>query len=267
MPVSLEPPDIEVERFARDGLDGERFARDGFVVLRRFLPPAEVAVIRAAVDSALDPLLGPVEYEADVGYPGAPPDRAAEGGGTPRRLLNALSRDAALRAFATSAALGHCLRTVLDAPAALVSQCHHNCIMTKHPGFSSRTGWHQDIRYWSFDRPELVSAWLALGAETADNGCLLVIPGSHRLELDRGRFDAALFLRDDLPENRELIDRAIPVLLAPGDLLLFHCRLFHAAGANRSRDVKLSVVFTCHAPDNRPIPGTRSANYPSLRMA
>lgn len=251
---------------ALSGLDHERFQRDGYLVLRGFVGPATLAGIRAGVQGALDPLLGPVEYEADVGYPGAPADRSAEGGGTPRRLLHALSRDLALRDFATSPELGACLRALLGASTALVSQCHHNCVMTKHPGYSSRTGWHQDIRYWSFDRPELVSAWLALGEETADNGCLLVIPGSHRLDLDRGCFDAALFLRDDLAPNRELIDRAIPVLLAPGDLLLFHCRLFHAAGANRSADVKLSVVFTCHAQDNRPIPGTRSANYPSLVM-
>ncbi len=247
-------------------LDAECFARDGFLVLRGFCPPAEIAAIRAAVDGALDPLLGPAEYEADVGYPGAPADRGAEGGSTPRRLLHALSRDPVLRAFATSQVLGQCLRTLLKSPAALVSQCHHNCVMTKHPGFSSRTGWHQDIRYWSFDRPDLVSAWLALGAENQENGCLLVIPGSHRLELDRGRLDASLFLRDDLRPNRELIDRATPLVLAPGDLLLFHCRLFHAAGANRSDAVKLSLVFTCHGPDNLPIPGTRSANYPSLPM-
>ena len=255
------------EQTAPLAIDSEQFERDGYLVLRQFLKPPALQELRAVVDAALSPLLGPIEFEADVGYPGAPADRNAEGGGTPRRLLHALSRNAALRDFATSKQLGDCIRQLLAAPAVLVSQCHHNCIMTKHPGHSSRTGWHQDIRYWSFDRPALISTWLAFGDETLDNGCLQVIPGSHRLELDRGRLDAALFLREDLPGNRALIERARPVLLAAGDLLLFHCRLFHAAGANRRSEPKFSLVFTCHAEDNHAIPGTRSANYPALRLA
>ena len=255
------------EQAAPPVIDSEQFERDGYLILRQFVGPAALRELRAVVDAAMSPLLGPVEFESDVGYPGAPADRMAEGGGTPRRLLHAVSRHAALRDFATSKRLGDCIRQLLDAPAVRVSQCHHNCIMTKHPGYSSRTGWHQDIRYWSFDQPALISTWLAFGDETLDNGCLLVIPGSHRLELDRGQLDAALFLRDDLPGNRALIERARPVLLAPGDLLLFHCRLFHAAGANRSNEPKLSLVFTCHAEDNQAIPGTRSANYPALPLA
>ena len=114
-----------------------------------------------------------------------------------------------------------------------MSQCHHNCVMTKHPGFSSSTAWHQDIRYWSFDAPELVSVWLALGSEREENGALWVIPGSHRLRLDRGRFDRHLFLRPELDANRALIDTATLVELEAGDALFFHCRLFHAAGKNR----------------------------------
>lgn len=248
-------------------VDAARFERDGYLVLRSFVASDAVAQLREIAGAALAPPLAPVEYEADVGYPGAPVDRAAEGGATPRRLLHALARDPAIRRLALSARLGAALRALLRDDAVLVSQCHHNCIMTKHPGYSSRTGWHQDIRYWSFDRPELISAWLALGEEHEANGCLSVIPGSHRLELDRGRFDAALFLRDDVAANRELLQRAEPVKLAPGDLLLFHCRLFHAAGNNRSSDTKLSLVFTYHTADNRPIPGTRSANYASLPVA
>ena len=213
----------------------------------------------------LRPLVGPAEFEADVGYPGAPANRGATGGETPRRLLHAYARDEALRRYATRSDLALALRQLLGTQVEL-SQCHHNCIMTKHPGHSSATLWHQDMRYWSFDRPELVSAWLALGPETEANGALRVIPGSHRMELDRGRFDRGLFLRPDLAENQALIDQAVTVELDAGDVLLFSSRLFHAAGRNDSERVKLSVVFTYHAADNRPIPGTRSAEYPSLPL-
>ena len=145
-----------------------------------------------------------------------------------------------------------------------MSQSHHNCVMTKHPGFSSSTAWHQDIRYWSFDAPDLVSLWLALGPEREENGALRLIPGSHRLHLHRGHFDRHLFLRPELEKNRELIANATLVELDAGDALLFHCRLFHAAGMNASGEVKLSAVFTYHARGNRPIPGTRSDRYPSV---
>ena len=94
----------------------------------------------------------------------------------------------------------------------------------------------------------------------------MVIPGSHRLDLDRGRLDRNLFLRPDLPENRALIEQAITLDLAVGDVLLFSSRLFHAAGRNDTDAVKLSLVFTYHAPDNHPIPGTRSAQYPSITL-
>jgi phytanoyl-CoA hydroxylase len=252
----------EPERY----LVGERFRRDGFVVARGVVDPVRLAAMRAEVVAALDPLLGPAEFEADVGYPGAPRHRDDPGGHTARRLLRAASRFPELSGWARSAAQRERLAELTGSRQLWLSQCHHNCVMTKHPGFSSSTAWHQDIRYWSFDRPELISAWLALGAEHHDNGALWVIPGSHVLEVDRGRFDHALFLRTDLPDNEALIGQAVEVGLEPGDVLFFHCRLFHAAGTNLTDEVKLSGVFTYHAVDNRPIPGTRSDQYPPLEF-
>ena len=138
--------------------------------------------------------------------------------------------------------------------------------MTKHPGFSSATLWHQDVRYWSYERPELISAWFALGQETQKNGALWVIPGTHRLDFADQRLDEHLFLRPELVENQALIEKAEVVELQAGDVLLFHCRLLHAAGRNESDTVKLSTVFTYHRQDNRPKAGTRSDRFPSIEM-
>lgn len=245
----------------------ERFERDGFSVVRQLLDPSRVKEMRTLAEGALHPLAAPVEYEAEVGYPGAPRERTAQGGDTPRRLLYAYARDPAYRRWATGPEVGAQLEAVSGASDWLVSQCHHNCVMTKAPGFSSETQWHQDIRYWSFDHPELISVWLALGQETPQNGALQVIPGSHAMSIDRGRLDRALFLRPELPENQALIERAVAVVLEPGDALLFHCRTFHAAGRNGTEAIKLSCVFTYHRAGNRPIPGTRSAIYESVPVA
>ena len=247
-------------------LSPDTFQRDGYLVVRGLVDRPSVEEMRETVLRALRPLQGPAEFETDVGYPGSPASRDADGGNTPRRLLHAYSRGPIFRRWATAPELGSTLRGVMREERVEMSQCHHNCVMTKHPGFSSSTAWHQDIRYWSFDAPELVSVWIALGPEREENGALRVIPGSHRLHLDRGRFDRHLFLRPELDENRALIDTATLVELEAGDVLFFHCRLFHAAGKNRSGEVKLSAVFTYHTADNRPIPGTRSDRYPSVSV-
>jgi phytanoyl-CoA hydroxylase len=138
--------------------------------------------------------------------------------------------------------------------------------MTKNPAFSSATSWHQDIRYWSFEKPELISAWLALGQEHEENGCLQLVPGSHRLEFRCEQFDDALFLREDLEENRRILQGRVLAELDAGDVLFFHSRLLHAAGRNRTGLTKFAAVFTYHSAGNRPLSGTRSASVPSIAV-
>ena len=236
-------------------------------MVRKLCPPKMVQALNQQTRAHLNPLMGPVEYETDVGYPGSPDSRKARGGDTPRRLLNAYTRSEELRHWSTGRLVGDQLRALFGRDDVELSQSHHNCIMTKHPGYSSATLWHQDIRYWSFDRPELISVWLALGPETARNGALKVIEGTQALDLDRGRLDSALFLRPGLEENQALIRRAATVELGPGDVLFFHCRVFHAAGMNLTDEIKHSAVFTYHSADNRPIPETRSALLPSIPLS
>lgn len=242
------------------------FQRDGFVIVRGLADPSTCGQLREAIEAIMHPPLGPVEFEVDINYPGAPSHSDAPGGRTPRRLLNAYSRDAVFRSWATNPSLSGMIRQLMASDEIQLTQNHHNCIMTKMPGYSSRTGWHQDIRYWSFDRPELVNAWLALGEEYAERGAMQLIPGSHRSNLDRGRFDAELFLREDLPSNRQLIESAVQTQLDAGDVMFFHCRTLHFAGMNTTDTAKYSLVFSYHAEDNRPIPGTRSARLESIKL-
>jgi phytanoyl-CoA hydroxylase len=243
----------------------QQFARAGFLVVPQAASHTRVQALREVIRAQSTANIGPAEYEADLRYPGAPASRDAPGGTTTRRLLQAYARHPAFQDWACSPAVVAPLRQLLG-PEVMLSRAHHNCVMTKQPRYSSVTGWHQDIRYWSFERPELVSVWLALGREVSDNGCLSFLPGTHRMDLDGGRLDSALFLREDLPENQALIARQVAGILAPGDAVFFHCRTFHAAGSNLTEEVKLSLVFTYHAADNRPLPGTRSASMPAIAV-
>lgn len=243
----------------------EQFERDGYLVVRDLAPEPLRARMLEVAQAHVAAALPPVEYEADVRYPGAPSSHDAPGGRTVRRLLQACARDPAYREWATSPVLAAPLAQMLGAGIEL-SQAHHNCVMTKDPRYSSVTHWHRDIRYWSFERPELVSVWLALGRERYENGCLLVLPGSHAMDFAPSLLDSAQFLRSDVEANRELLARETAVELDPGDVLFFHCRLFHAAGHNQTDETKFSVVHTYHAADNRPLDGTRSAAVPDIPL-
>ena len=242
-----------------------QLAAEGYVVLPGILSPSRRQALIEHITESMTPLVEPVEFEADVGYPGAPKSRQAPGGTTPRRLLQAYARSQQLRSLAAEPRVVQLLNVLLDGQVCL-SQCHHNCVMTKYPGYSSATLWHQDVRYWSFQKPELISVWYALGDETQENGALQVIPGTHLMHVDASRLDSELFLRPDLAENQALIDAAQTVNLNAGDALAFHCRLFHAAGRNESDAVKLSPVFTYHRQDNLPLAQTRSDRLPSIEI-
>ena len=209
--------------------------------------------------------VAPLEYEAQVRYPGAPASLDAPGGRTVRRLLQACARDALYKEWATSPEIANRLRQLLG-PDVELAQAHHNCVMTKNPAFSSATGWHQDIRYWSFEKPELISAWLALGPENEDNGCLWLVPGSHLMEFRREQFDDDRFFRTDSDENRRILQARVAAQLDEGDVLFFHCRLLHAAGQNRTALTKFAAVFTYHPVDNHPLPDTRSASLPGIPL-
>jgi phytanoyl-CoA hydroxylase len=246
-------------------LEREQFARDGYIIVRQLVGKPLIAQMLDVTRDGLAREIAPLEYEADLHYPGAPRSLEAEGGHTVRRLKQAISRDFCFTEWVTSPSLAGRLHQLLG-PRLVMPMAHHNCIMTKQPRYSSDTGWHQDIRYWSFQRPELVSVWLALTPENEHNGCLYVIPGTHRLKLDPRRYDEASFLRPDLPENQALMEKAVRAELEPGDGLFFHALTFHAASRNKSDATKMSVVFTFRPADNQPLAGSRSASLPELLL-
>lgn len=237
----------------------------GYVIVPGMVPAARREAMLAVVNDTLLVPAGALEFEADLRYPGAPPSRDAAGGATIRRLRDAYARDAAFAAWACDPEIAAWMTAYFNEPA-LLSRAHHNCVMTKHPLYGSLTGWHRDIRYWSFGRPDLVSTWLALGDESSENGGLWVVPGSHAMTFAADQFDGEQFFVADDPRNVPVLAQAIPLTLAPGDVLLFHCRTLHAASQNATDRVKISVVNTYHAASNPPLPGTRSASVPDVPL-
>jgi phytanoyl-CoA hydroxylase len=243
----------------------ERLRDKGYVVIPRFVSAGGLAQLNGVATAQLAAREAPLEFEADLRYPGAPPSRTAAGGETVRRLLDAYARDPVFAQWGTAQAVRDWMEAYFG-ESALMSRAHHNCLMTKHPLYGSLTGWHRDIRYWSFRREDLVSVWLALGKEEVENGALWFVPGSHRMAFDADRFDEGKFFSADRADNAEIIRSAESPSLAPGDAVFFHCNTLHSAGKNLSDTVKFSLVYTYHGRSNAPQPGTRSASKPEVQL-
>jgi len=263
VPIPVSPPKEKLRRLKV--AEWERFQRDGVLVFRQLIPAAVREQMLAVTLDGVEREIGPIEYEAELHYPGAPASLAAEGGRTIRRLKQAHSRHYVFTQWLSEHELTDRLVDLLG-PRLVMPLAHHNCIMTKQPKFSSDTGWHQDIRYWAYHRPDLISVWISLVPERIENGCLRVIPGSHRMSFDRSRFDESLFFRGDLSENHAVIANAVPVELDPGDVLFFHAKTLHSASRNYTSQTKYSAVFTFRSADNLPFPRTRSAELPELML-
>ncbi|MCR9141269.1 MAG: phytanoyl-CoA dioxygenase family protein [bacterium] len=241
----------------------QSFQRDGYCVLPK-LCAADFCdeLLGLSLELAIDPA-PPVEYEADTGYPGAPASRKSPGGKTLRRLRAIYDRHPLIQQQAGHPAILDIVSEILEPPIAM-SRAHHNCVMFKDPRYGSETGWHQDMRYWRFAKPELITAWLALTEAGPDGGCLRFVPGSHRMDFAADRFDSEQFFRPELPENAELLESAEAVPLEVGDVVLFHSRLLHAALRNSADQTRVSLIFTYHCQNNAPVAGTRSDQDPVL---
>ncbi|MEE9342748.1 MAG: phytanoyl-CoA dioxygenase family protein [Gammaproteobacteria bacterium] len=263
MPVNSQSVACKTISVSFSPSDLARFDEEGYLVVRQMVNRDYCDQLVSLSRDQLQRQKAPVEYEADLHYPGAPASRKETGGETIRRLLQAQARDPIITQWVNDPALQGRLRQLLGDHLAM-SLSHHNCIMTKHPDFSSDTHWHQDIRYWSFQRPELVNVWLALGREYPENGGMKVIPGSHRLDIDNSQLGPEQFFQANNNKNATLIEQSIDVELNKGDVMFFHCKTLHAAGRNQSSSIKFSAVFSFHAVDNKPLENTRSSTLPEL---
>jgi hypothetical protein len=92
--------------------------------------------------------------------------------------------------------------------------------------------WHQD-RWTMLDRDPLLTVWTALDPATKANGCVQVIPGSHRHGLINPTH-AAGFLSKAQAAAICTPDRIVYIELEPGEVVLLHNYLLHASDVNRS---------------------------------
>src|SRR5258706_7549228 len=150
----------------------------GFVIVSGLVSTERCAELKQIAQQQLAEAAEPLEFEADLKYPGAPDSKHAPGGHTVRRLLDAYGRHPLFRQWAIAPEIRGWMELYFGEEPRL-SRAHHNCVMTKHPAYGSLTGWHRDVRYWSFERDDLVSVWLALGPGTVVYGAQWVVHPSY----------------------------------------------------------------------------------------
>ena len=121
--------------------------------------------------------------------------------------------------------------------------CFLSQFIFKNPGAWGQP-WHQDSSYFPFDREPQVGAWLATSEATLENGCLVILPGSHKEHL-----------HEHLPDDREGsnygyteikdhdFSKEVPMTLNTGDLLLFHSFLMHKSYDNNSQARRTAMVY------------------------
>jgi Phytanoyl-CoA dioxygenase (PhyH) len=114
--------------------------------------------------------------------------------------------------------------------------CLGSSFIAKQPGDAGYVAWHQDATYWGLSSPEAVTAWVAFTPSVVENGCVRVVPGSHREQLAHGDSGAA---KNMLGRGEELIvavdeSRAVDVVLAPGEMSLHHVLIVHGSEPNRA---------------------------------
>ncbi|HEV8579328.1 MAG TPA: phytanoyl-CoA dioxygenase family protein [Thermoanaerobaculia bacterium] len=118
-------------------------------------------------------------------------------------------------------------------------------VLIKPAGDPAFVAWHQDGTYSRLDEDDNVSAWIALADSTEDNGCLRVIPGSHReglLPHTESADEHHMLARR--PQVAAAVDesRAVSVVLRAGEMSLHHSDILHSSQPNRSTTDRVGYV-------------------------
>lgn len=124
--------------------------------------------------------------------------------------------------------------------------CWTTNFFIKEANNSAFVSWHQDSTYWGLDRPDVVTAWVALTPSHKANGAMGFIPGTHTREQIPHR---DTFAKNNLltrgQEVAVAVDerQAVTIELKPGEMSLHHVRLVHGSPPNPSDDRRIGFAI------------------------
>ncbi len=153
-----------------------------------------------------------------------------------RKIMPVVTYDARLKRASEDPALLDVVGRIMGERAAL----SQDQAMLKPPRIGREKPWHQDMAY--FDYPSdttIVGAWIALDEATPENGCMMVVPGSHH----EGPMPHWTRRDWQLCDTDVRVGESVAVPLPPGGCLLFHCLLHHGTPPTRSHRRRWALQF------------------------
>lgn len=126
-------------------------------------------------------------------------------------------------------------------------KCATSQLTFKMRGNTKPFGWHQDNGYGELEPYNALTTLTALDDTDRGNGCLWLIPGSHRQGQIRVHQTA-----EEKQKKTEIIveaddSQAIPMEMKAGDALIFNCWMLHKSDGNYSDDRDRRILFLRYA--------------------
>jgi ectoine hydroxylase-related dioxygenase (phytanoyl-CoA dioxygenase family) len=220
----------------------KQWDEDGFFLVRRFVEPAVGEAMLARVIEVSRSANGQIVHDGFIVTPEQNLADSVDAGAEAEQRVSKifrLHRDEPFQAFIESPEILAIGRGLLGPRL----DCFLSQFIFKNPAAWGQP-WHQDSFYFPFDRAPQVGLWLAVTEATLENGCLWVLPGSHREPI-----------HEHVPDRRpnanigyvEIVDHDFsgerPVTMEPGDLLVFHSHLMHRSKDNRSDGLRAAMVY------------------------
>lgn len=206
-----------------------QFHRDGFLIVEDLLAPAAVRTLRARAEEIARGELPPDSRIRQQVEPAV--DRGEEAADSYEDSLRKLSRlafnDPVFEAHARNSRIVECIAALLGPDLKL----YQDQLFMKPPRVGSRQRYHQDMPLGFYiDPPDLVTCWAALDDSTLENGCLRVLPGTHKFGIipkEQWEEYEARALDGRLSEE-------VPLVMRAGSCSFHHGLVLHASEPNRS---------------------------------
>jgi ectoine hydroxylase-related dioxygenase (phytanoyl-CoA dioxygenase family) len=225
------------------------YADNGYLVVEGVFDREKVGRALTAIDELLDPANAERPYEFE------PQD-----GATVRRIWSPTNKHAVFDQMASDPALLDCIEQLIGGNILF----HYSKLNMKGPKVGSVVEWHQDFSYYPHTNSDLLSALVFLDDATTQNGCLRVVPGSHRAGLHS--HEVGGFFRGKVSGVDEA--SAVSVEVKAGGVLFLHCLTLHASARNESNLPRRTFLPAYRAADAFPIYfGPHAAhNEPGIKL-
>ncbi|HLJ56409.1 MAG TPA: phytanoyl-CoA dioxygenase family protein [Chthonomonadaceae bacterium] len=214
----------------------ERYDRDGYLRLGRLLDEAELGDLQQRID---DIMLGraDVPYDrllmqldsTDGKYENAGPQSKGWKGETlAYRKIQELEHDPLFLAYMERPIFNEVCARIYGPDTPIAS--FRAMFMNKPAGQGTLLPWHQD-RWNYLDRDPMVTMWTALDPATRENGCVQVIPGSHKFGLINPDHPSG-FLTEEQAARFAPSSEIANLELPAGEAVLLHNWLLHRSDTN-----------------------------------